>query len=230
MKAVIFANGVMNQWPLGFELSLERDLIIAADGGFNHCRQWNVIPHVIVGDMDSINPSDMTAHGHGKIEIQRFPVRKDETDLHLALQVAIDRNASEIVILGALGARWDMTFSNVLILLAPFLRRAQVRILESQYEFVCLHGYQKLDLEEKPGDTVSLIPLAGPVTGVRLSGFVFPLDNEMLPLGTTRGISNLFKDEKAEIEIKGGHLLVVIDRTEGQHQPHGRASRIRNLI
>lgn len=214
MKAVVFANGVMSQWPPGFELSPENDLIIAADGGFNHCRKWNVIPHIIVGDMDSIRASDMTAHGHGEIEIQRFPVGKDETDLHLALQVAIDRNASDIVILGALGARWDMTFSNVLILLAPFLRCAHVRILESQYEFVCLHGYQKIHLEEKPGHTVSLIPLAGPVKGVRLSGFVFPLHNETLPLGTTRGISNLFKDEKAEIEIMEGHLLVVIDRSE----------------
>jgi len=218
MRAVIFANGIMNQWPLGFELSLERDLIIAADGGFNHCRKWNVIPHIVVGDMDSINPSDITSHGHGKIEIQRFPARKDETDLQLALQAAIDRNASDIVILGALGARWDMTFSNVLILLAPFLCRVHVRILESQYEFLCLHGYQKIDLEEKPGHTVSLIPLAGPVTGIRLSGFVFPLDNETLSMGTTRGISNLFKDDKAEIEIEGGHLLVVIDRkSEGRN-------------
>jgi thiamine pyrophosphokinase len=212
MRAVIFANGIMNQWPLGFELFPERDLIIAADGGFNHCRQWNVMPHIIVGDMDSINPSDMGAHGHGEIEIQRFPARKDETDLHLALQVAIDRNASDIVILGALGARWDMTFSNVLILLAPFLGRVRVRILESQYEFLCLHGYQKIDLEEKPGYTVSLIPLAGPVTGIRLKGCEFSLENETLPVGTTRGISNFFKDEKAEIEIQRGHLLVVIDR------------------
>jgi thiamine pyrophosphokinase len=215
MKAVIFANGIMNEWPLGFELSPERDLIIAADGGFNHCRQWNVIPHIIVGDMDSVNPLDLTAHGHGEIEIHRFPATKDKTDLLLALQVAIDRNAGEIMILGALGARWDMTFSNVLILLAPFLRHVPVRILEGPYEFLCLHSYQKIDLKEKPGHTVSLIPLAGPVTGIRLRGFVFPLDNETLPVGTTRGISNLFKDEKAEIEIEGGHLLVIIDRKQG---------------
>ena len=213
MKAVIFANGIMNQWPMGFELSMERDLIIAADGGFNHCRQWNVMPHIIVGDMDSVNPSDLTAHGHGEIEIHRFPAKKDETDLHLALQMAIDRNAGEIVILGALGARWDMTFSNVLILLAPFLRHIHVRILESHYEFLCLHGCQKIDLQEKPGHTVSLIPLAGPVKGIRLSGFEYTLENETLSVGTTRGISNLFKDENAEIEIKRGHLLVVIDRT-----------------
>jgi thiamine pyrophosphokinase len=212
MKAVIFANGIMNQWPLGFELSMERDLIIAADGGFNHCRQWDVMPHIIVGDMDSINPSDLTAPGHGDIEIHRFPAKKDETDLHLALQMAIDRNAGEIVILGALGARWDMTFSNVFILLTPFLRGVDVRILEGQYELLCLHGHHKINLQGKPGNIVSLIPLAGPVTGVTLGGFEFPLDKETLPVGTTRGVSNLFKNEKVEIEIESGHLLVVIAR------------------
>jgi thiamine pyrophosphokinase len=214
MRAVIFANGVMDQWPMGFELSMDDDLIIAADGGFNHCRKWNVRPHMIVGDMDSIDPFDLAAHGRGEIEIQQFPARKNETDLRLALQVAIDRNAGEIVILGALGSRWDMTFSNVLILLAPFLRRVHVRILESQYEFLCLHGRQKIDLHEKPGHRVSLIPLAGPVTGARLNGFEYPLVNESLAVGSTRGISNLFKNEKADIEIEGGHLLVVIDRTQ----------------
>jgi thiamine pyrophosphokinase len=219
MKAVIFANGIMNQWPSGFELSMEKDLIIAADGGFKHCRQWNVMPHIIVGDMDSVSSSDLETHSHGEIEIHRFPARKDETDLHLALQTAVDRNAGEIVILGALGARWDMTFSNVFILLTPFLRGIDVRILEGQYELLCLHGHHKINLQGKPGNIVSLIPLAGPASGVTLGGFEFTLDKETLPVGTTRGISNLFKDNKVEIEIEKGHLLVVIDRTHDNRKP-----------
>jgi thiamine pyrophosphokinase len=133
--------------------------------------------------------------------------------------MAIERNADEIVILGALGARWDMTFSNVFILLTPFLRGVDVRILEGRYELLCIHGPHKINLEGKPGNIVSLLPLAGPATGVTLGGFEFPLDKETLPVGTTRGISNLFKDKKAEIEIEGGHLLVVIDRKHDNRKP-----------
>ena len=132
--------------------------------------------------------------------------------MHLALQVAIDQIADEIIILGGLGARWDMTLANILILTAPFLRGVDVRILDYQCELFCLQGYQKIKLKGKPDRVVSLIPLAGPATGIRLSGFEFPLDNETLPVGTTRGISNLIQGESAEIEIEGGHLLVVIDR------------------
>ena len=212
MRAVIFANGIMNKWPPGFELSMQRDLIIAADGGFNHCRKWKVMPHVLIGDMDSVNPSDLEGLGNGEIEIQRFPVKKDETDLHLALQLAIDRNASEIILLGALGDRWDMTLANVLILTAPLLRGVQVKILDGNCELVCLHGHQKINLDEKPGCVVSLIPLTEPVTGVILNGFEYTLDNETLPVGTTRGISNILKEDCAEIAIESGILLVVIDR------------------
>lgn len=212
MRAVIFANGIMNKWPPGFELSVQQDLIIAADAGFNHCRKWNVIPHVLIGDMDSVNPSDLEALGQGDVEIQRFPVKKDETDLHLALQLAIDRNTSEIILLGALGDRWDMTLANVLILTAPLLRDVQVKILDSTCELVCLHGHQKIYIDGKPGSVVSLLPLTGSVSGVTLRGFEYTLDNETLPVGTTRGISNILKEEIAEIVIEGGILLVVIDR------------------
>jgi len=212
MRAVIFANGIMNKWPPGFELSMQRDLIIAADGGFNHCRKWNVMPHVLIGDMDSVNPSDLEALGDGEIEIQRFPVKKDETDLHLALQLAIDRNAREIILLGALGDRWDMTLANVLILTAPLLRGVQVKILDGNCELVCLHGHQKINLDGKPGCGVSLIPLTGSVSGVTLRGLEYTLDKDTLPVGTTRGISNILKEDSAEIAIESGILLVVIDR------------------
>ena len=212
MRAVIFANGMMNKWPPGFELSMEKDLIIAADGGFNHCRKWTVMPHVLIGDMDSVNPSDLEGLDNGEIEIQRFPVKKDETDLYLALQLAIDRNASEIILLGALGERWDMTLANVLILTAPLLRDVQVKILDGNCELACLHGLQEISLDGKPGCSVSLIPLTGSVSGVTLSGLEYTLDNETLFVGTTRGISNILKEDTAEIAIESGILLVVIDR------------------
>jgi len=212
MRAVVFANGIMNKWPSGFGLSMKRDLIIAADGGFNHCRKWNVIPHVLIGDMDSVNPSELEAISTGGIEIQRFPVKKDDTDLHLALQLAIDRNAREIILLGALGDRWDMTLANVLILTAPLLRGVRVKILDGTCELLCLHDHQAINIDGKPGCVVSLIPLTGPVRGVTLSGFEYTLDNETLAVGTTRGISNIIKEDTAEIAIENGILLVVIDR------------------
>ena len=212
MRAIIFANGIMDSWPLDFELPAGDDLVIAADGGYNHCKRWNLKPHVIVGDMASVTESDLPALEAGQIQIIRFPAQKDETDLQLALKAAIDRQATEIVILGALGARWDMTLSNVLILTIPLLQNVDARIIDGPYEFICLHGPGEASLTGKNGQLLSLIPLGGPAKGVSLVGTAYLLNKVTLPLGTSRGISNVFQEKLVKVEIEAGELLIVISR------------------
>jgi thiamine pyrophosphokinase len=212
MRAVIFANGIMKTWPKAFEPCFEKDLVIAADGGFKHCRRWNLKPHIIVGDMDSVGVSDPSVLADETTQIQRFPTQKDETDLQLAIHAAMDRLADEIIILGALGARWDMTFSNVLILTTPLLAGVDARILDGPNEFLCLHGPQTTRLSGEVGHLISVIPLAGSVSGATLAGTRYGLHRETLPMGTTRGISNCFEESMVEIAIESGHLLVVVSR------------------
>ena len=210
MRAIIFANGAMDQWPLEFEISRENDLILAADGGTHHCLAWNVTPHAVVGDLDSLQPDTLADLKSQGVEIISHPPRKDETDLELALKVALERNASEIIILGALGKRWDMTLSNVLVLAAPFLAGVKTRILDERQEITCLRGGQKVTFYGHPGDVLSLSSLKDSAAGVTLSGLEYPLKNATLPIGSTRGTSNVFAGNTAEVEIKAGYLLVSI--------------------
>ncbi|BBO85930.1 thiamine pyrophosphokinase [Desulfosarcina ovata subsp. sediminis] len=215
IRAIVFANGVMDRWPVGLTLSADRDLIIAADGGLAHCRRWGVTPHVVVGDMDSIDPGELADLEKTATEIIRHPVRKNETDLELALKLAIDRGAEEIAVLGALGARWDMTFSNVLLLGAEFLSRTTVRLLDGVHELCCLQGSRQIRLRGRPGDLVSLLPISGNATGVSLKGLAYPLTDASLPFGTSHGVSNVFTGETASVTLKEGMLLVSITRAAG---------------
>jgi thiamine pyrophosphokinase len=210
MRAIIFANGTMDKWPSEFEISPEIDLIIAADGGTHHCLAWNVTPHVVVGDMDSLRPDTLADLRSRGVEIKPYPARKDETDLELALKEALDRNVSEIIILGALGKRWDMTLSNVLVLTAPFLEGFKTRILDARQEITCLRGGQKAAFNGRPGDVLSLSSLQDSAVGITLNGLEYPLKNATLPLGSTRGISNVFAGDTAKVEIGTGYLLVSI--------------------
>jgi thiamine pyrophosphokinase len=210
MRAIIFANGTMDKWPSEFEISSESDLIIAADGGTHHCLAWNVTPHVMVGDMDSLRPDTLADLRSQGVEIKPYPPRKDETDLELALKEALDRNVSEIIILGALGKRWDMTLSNILVLTAPFLERVKTRILDDRQEIICLRGGQKAAFNGRPGDVLSLSSLKDSAVGITLNGLEYPLKNATLPLGSTRGISNVFAGDTAEVKIGTGYLLVSI--------------------
>lgn len=50
------------------------------------------------------------------IPIELFPREKNETDLELALNKAIEMNPKEILIVAALGGRMDQTLANIALL------------------------------------------------------------------------------------------------------------------
>lgn len=212
MRAIIFANGVLKNWPDRLKIRPNRDLIIAADGGTFHCRNWKIIPHVVVGDLDSITRDEYAWLKSLDVEVIRHPIRKDQTDLELALRFAGERGAVEVMVLGALGMRWDMTIANVLIMAAPFLKGIDIRLLDGQQEIACLQGRQKCVFHGKPGDMLSLIPISDKATGVTLHGLEYTLNKASIPLGETRGISNVLTKNRATVEIEAGLLLVTITR------------------
>jgi thiamine pyrophosphokinase len=59
------------------------------------------------------------------------------------------------------------------------------------------------------GDLVSLLPLGDAVVGVTTDGLVYPLDDEPLPAGTPRGLSNVIASAGASVGLRSGRLLVV---------------------
>jgi thiamine pyrophosphokinase len=66
-----------------------------------------------------------------------------------------------------------------------------------------------LALQGRPGDTLSLLPLAGDARGVTTSGLEYPLDNETLRFAATRGVSNTLLGTTATVQLTAGLLLVV---------------------
>jgi thiamine pyrophosphokinase len=56
----------------------------------------------------------------------------------------------------------------------------------------------------------SLLAVGGPALGVQTSGLRFPLHNETLHPGSTRGLSNEFLELDARVSLDNGVLLVVL--------------------
>jgi thiamine pyrophosphokinase len=128
VRAIIVAGGQAGGNEDWRRWVWEGDWIIGADGGAAQALAWGLVPHLVIGDMDSL-PGEARA----ALEAQgsRFvvhPRAKDETDLELALTYATQRGAREIVVLGALGGRLDHTLANVLLLALPKLDGVVVRI------------------------------------------------------------------------------------------------------
>src|SRR6476660_7899306 len=79
------------------------DLLIAADGGALPLLRAGSVPHVAIGDMDSIGAAGLAELEVYGVALRRFPREKDETDLELALLYTAAAGAPTIDILGALG-------------------------------------------------------------------------------------------------------------------------------
>ncbi len=210
MKAVIVANGIPTD-PAADRRHVPPDaLIIAADGGANYCRELDLVPDVIIGDMDSIEYDPGTTADFQDTEIIRHPARKDATDLELAIRLAVDRGAHSLMILGALGGRWDMSLGNLFLLALPDLKNIPVRLIDGQQEIFLLTGKKTAVFHGKPGDTFSLIPVNRNVSGITLEGLEYPLVKATLAHGTSQGISNVMIEEKASVSIDSGTLICIL--------------------
>jgi thiamine pyrophosphokinase len=207
MRAVIIANGIIGDFR---PVISPEDIIIAVDGGLRHCLALNLRPHTLIGDMDSLSPEEIDAVARSGIPVSRYPARKDHTDMELALHAARSLGADDIVLVGALGARWDMTLANFMLLAAPVLFGCRVRILDAMQEISLVHGGETRQFDGSAGDLLSLIPLRSDARNVRVTGLEYPLNGETLCFSATRGISNIFCSQSATVFLEEGLLLCVI--------------------
>lgn len=209
MRLIIFANGWLGQ-PIEFRPD---DLFIAADGGTHHALALGITPQVVIGDLDSVSADELHRLAAAGAKILQYPRKKDFTDLELALQYAHAQAADQVVVLAALGARWDQTLANLLLPAArPDLR---VMLVDGPQEIHYFAGGETLEIHGQPGDTVSLIPLCEQARGVLTDGLEYPLNSETLYFGSTRGVSNVLLGESASIYLEDGRLLcTVIHREE----------------
>ncbi len=212
MRCIIFVNGEFHHPDAARSLIRPDDYVIAVNGGTVHALRIGVMPDVIIGDLDSLGEAEHVRLRDANTTIQRFSSRKDETDLELGLRHALERGATEILLLAAIGGRMDQSLANLLLLTLPELQGVAVRIVEGRQRAFLIRDYAVI--HGNPGDMVSILPLSGDAIGVRNTGFEWPLHGETLPLGTSRGVSNVMRERKAEIRVQKGMMVCVVTRQE----------------
>ncbi len=207
MRAVIFANGELRNGERLRAMLRPDDLLIGADGGTLHALALGVTPHAVIGDGDSLPPSVLAELQAQGVTIQRYPTRKDQTDLELALLYAQEHGADEVLLVGALGRRWDQTLANLLLCAHPDLQHLPITILDGKQRITAIR--RRAVIEGQVGDTVSLIPLGGDADGVTTEGLEYPLTEGRLPFGSSLGVSNVLTTPRATIQVRHGVVLCV---------------------
>ena len=177
------------------------DIIIAADGGYNHLKKFNVIPDIVIGDFDSLGyvPDD--------ISVIKLPVVKDVTDMYAASEIGLDRGFEEFQIYGACGGRLDHTISNI---------QLAVSLTEKGKKCVINHGETKitaicngtLDFEDTNKGYISIFSHSDKSTGVTINGLKYTLENANLTNTFSLGVSNEFIGKKASVSVESGTLII----------------------
>ncbi|MEL6308378.1 MAG: thiamine diphosphokinase [Chloroflexota bacterium] len=210
MNVLIFANGDPNPGEMVELVLAQADdaMIIAADGGARVAWHFDKQPQVVIGDMDSLSDDEQAKLIAEGAELRKHPVEKDKTDLELAIIYAVSHGASWIRVLGATGGRFDQMLANIYLLALPSLQDCDVAIVSDNQQMRLFASGQHT-IEGQEGDTISLIPVSGDVSGITTENLYYPLDNEMLYFGPARGVSNVMTADCARVDVRRGTLLCV---------------------
>ena len=209
-RAVIIAGGGIND-DLALSFVQKDSYIIAADRGLVFLAEHDIVPDLIVGDFDSAPEETRRRYlaSHPGIEVREYNWEKDYTDLEIAAAAAADRGAREIVILGATGTRLDHMIGGIQTL-ALLLDRGCRGIIVDPCNRVTLHDEPfAIRKDSQWGKYVSLFAWGGPVTGITLKGFHFPMENGTLTNSGTLAISNQIEESEGQVFFESGRLLVI---------------------
>lgn len=179
----------------------EDTLIIAADGGGNIGKDWEIRPDLIIGDLDSDDGSWP--------DVERvYQPDQDTNDLEKALHYAHEQGVSRITIIGGTGERLDHTLKNLSVM---------ARYKETFEDLVLLDNYMKASLISSPftmntwkGMKVSLVAASGKVTGVVSEGLLYPWTGQDLVVGQYDGTSNQATGEEVTLHFEEGDLLLIV--------------------
>ncbi len=178
---------------------------VAADGGMRHAATLGVTPEIWVGDFDSA-PDDLIAAWPG-VERQPYPVAKNETDGAIAVSVAAERGAKDIVLVGALGGeRSDHALMHLLHAVSLAEEGYAIKLTSGEEEaWPLLPGSQEIDLPK--GSLFSILGLS-PLSGLFIGNVRYPLNDFSLPFGSSRTISNV-AEGPIRLSLASGRAILI---------------------
>ena len=214
MKVLIISGGELGDIDYTKEHikgnALAWDLVICADGGARHLEKLGIIPDLLVGDFDSIDPLLLERYREAGIKVQSYPKEKDWTDTQIAVDIAIERDADDVWIIGALGSRWDHSYANIMLLYRLEQRGIRAKILHSNNTIEM--SMDILEIQGVVGQTVSLLPFSQDVLIKSTQGLAYPLNNAVLTLDYPIGISNVLIEEQATIKVGEGWVIAILSK------------------
>ena len=193
---IILANGLFPSKLIPLDFLENAGTVICTDGAINKLAKLDLLPHVVIGDLDSID-SNLEFKGLIIHDTNQY-----NTDLAKALEWAIMNNIPKLTILGATGLREDMTLANH-YLLFDYYNKIELEMVTDHQTVTCHIG--KKSFISHPGNNVSLF-VQDFGTTVSTTGLKYPINNSNLN-PSSNGICNESIVKSFEIDSSGAILV-----------------------
>jgi thiamine pyrophosphokinase len=178
--------------------------VIAADSGMRHVSALGVVPELWIGDFDSSGAELLKAYA--KVPRRTFPPDKALTDGDLAIDEAVARGATRLVLAGGLGgARSDHAMHHLMKILALAEAGIDVIVTSGDEEaWPLLPGRRTFDFA--PGTVFSVIALEA-LSGLSVTQARWELLQQDVPLGSSLTLSNVAQSAPI-MELRQGKAIV----------------------
>ena len=205
--ALLLAAGRVVATPALRRAAAAAELVVAADGGLRHARSLGVRPHLLVGDLDSVD--DAALRRWSDVPRVTHPRDKDALDLELALDEIRARDARTLLVVGALGDRLDQGLAGVAICEAAHRAGLDVTLDSGDARVLPLRSGERRFEPLAPGTAVSVLATL-PGTQVSLTGTRWTLDRHPLEPGSGLGVSNLSTGDGPRVTLHAGGCLLIV--------------------
>lgn len=180
----------------------EKDLIIAADKGFEYCQRDGIVPDVVIGDFDSLG------YYPEKDNVISLPVEKDDTDTSFAVKYAMDKGYEKIVIFGGTGGkRPDHTFANI-ALLSFISKNGGIGFLVSDNCTITAITDNTIKFSDDCKGDISVFSFDTVSHGVTETGLYYNYNNADVRNCIVTGVSNSFTGQESTVNVKNGTLII----------------------
>jgi len=180
----------------------KEDCIIAADSGLVYIEEAGYHPQWIVGDFDSLGYRPKGDN------IVCHPVEKDDTDVALAAEIALEKGYRKLYFFGISGGRLDHTLANLQLLTDLSQKGVEVYCFCPDCTIAAISAGTIHFTQDYYG-TVSVFAATQEAKGVCIKGLKYALDDATLVNNKALGVSNEFTGQTSEISVKEGVLWVM---------------------
>jgi thiamine pyrophosphokinase len=179
--------------------------VIAADSGMRHAEALQLQPELWVGDFDSADHAMQQRHTY--VPRVTFPKAKDATDGALAVQEAVSRGATELILVGAFGGRFDLALSHATLLISLAARDiAGLATSGNEEAWPLIHD---LNLADVPRGTILSVIGFSALKGLTMTGVRWPLEQCDVEMGSTLTFSNEVTGA-VSLRLQAGSAVVLL--------------------